>query len=177
MDQSNIIRLDLAKRTFQLHGSRADGSVASPNKLPREKALTLLADQSRSLVPMDACGRANHWARAINDLGHEARRIPPVYAKPIVKRRRDGAAEAEANAGAPRFQRFVANPVVFGRYVALQGFKSLDLSFENGDETNAKAYAYAKTPGNGPRRRRYLMRGPIDGLSDDASVGVRGVAI
>ena len=33
MEQVNIIGIDLAKRSFQLHGARADGSVAFRRKV------------------------------------------------------------------------------------------------------------------------------------------------
>ena len=36
MEQVNIIGIDLAKRSFQLHGARADGSVAFRRKVSRE---------------------------------------------------------------------------------------------------------------------------------------------
>ena len=35
MEQVNIIGIDLAKRSFQLHGARADGSVAFRRKVSR----------------------------------------------------------------------------------------------------------------------------------------------
>lgn len=85
MEQNNIIGLDLAKLTFQLHGARCDGSVAFRKKLSREKMLTFLAEQPRCIVAMEACGSAHHWGRAIRDIGHEVRLIPPVYVKPFVK--------------------------------------------------------------------------------------------
>ena len=36
MEQVNIIGIDLAKRSFHLHGARADGSVAFRRKVSRE---------------------------------------------------------------------------------------------------------------------------------------------
>jgi transposase len=47
MEQNNIIGLDLAKRSFQLHGARCDGNVVFRKKLSREKVLTFLAEQPR----------------------------------------------------------------------------------------------------------------------------------
>ena len=35
MEQVNIIGIDLAKNSFQVHGARADGSVAFRKKLSR----------------------------------------------------------------------------------------------------------------------------------------------
>lgn len=110
MRQVNIIGLDLAKRSFQLHGSRGDGSVAFRKKLSREKVLAFLAEQPRCVVAMEACGSAHHWGRTIRDLGHDVRLIPPVYVKPFVKRQKNDAADAEAIAEAASrpTMRFVA---------------------------------------------------------------------
>jgi len=110
MEQVNIIGLDLAKRTFQLHGARGDGSVAFRKKLSREKVLAFLAGQPRCVVAMEACGSAHHWGRAIRDVGHEVRLIPPRYVKPFVKRQKNDAADAEAIAEAASrpTMRFVA---------------------------------------------------------------------
>jgi len=88
MEQVNIIGIDLAKRTFQLHGARGDSDVAFRKKLSREKVLTFLAEQPRCVVAMEACGSAHHWGRAIRDLGHDVRLIPPVYVNPLSSDRR-----------------------------------------------------------------------------------------
>ncbi|MGC1861099.1 MAG: hypothetical protein WA733_08240, partial [Methylocystis sp.] len=79
MQKVSIIGLDLAKRVFQAHGAHADGSVSFRKKLSRERLLAFLKEQPRCVVAMEACGSAHHWGRAIRDLGHEARLIPPIY--------------------------------------------------------------------------------------------------
>ena len=78
----------------------ADGGVAFRKKLSREKVLAFFAEQSRCVVAMEACGSAHHWGRAIRDLGHEVRLIPPAYVKPFVKRQKNDAVDAEAIAEA-----------------------------------------------------------------------------
>ena len=99
MEQVTIIGLDLAKRTFQAHGSHNDGSVAFRKKVSREKVLAFLSEQPRCVVAMEACGSAHHWGRAIRDAGHEVRLIPPAYVKPFVKRHKNDPADAEAISG------------------------------------------------------------------------------
>jgi transposase len=47
----NIIGLDLAKRTFQLHGSHSNGGVAFRKKVSRDKVLTF---PSMRRFPRDA---------------------------------------------------------------------------------------------------------------------------
>ena len=46
MEHATIIGIDLAKRSFQLHGARADGSVAFRKKLNRDKVLHFVARRS-----------------------------------------------------------------------------------------------------------------------------------
>ncbi len=81
MSEVTIIGLDLAKRVFHLHGTRADGSVAFRKKLSRAQLLTFLSGQPRCLVAMEACATAHGWGREIAKLGHAVRLIPPVDVK------------------------------------------------------------------------------------------------
>ena len=110
MAEVTIIGIDLAKRSFQLHGSRADGSVAFRKKLSREKVLGFMALQPRCVVALEACGSAHYWGREIGKLGHAVKLVPPVYVKPFVKRQKNDAADAEAicEAASRPTMRFVA---------------------------------------------------------------------
>ena len=96
MEEVSIIGIDLAKRSFQVHGAKADGSVAYRRKLGRERLLSFLASQPSCTVAMEACGSAHYWGREIVALGHEVRLVPPIYVKPFVKRHKNDAADAEA---------------------------------------------------------------------------------
>ena len=96
MGEASIIGIDLAKRSFQVHGARADGSVAYRRKLSRGQLLSFLASQPKCTVAMEACAGAHYWGRQILALGHEVRLVPPIYVKPFVKRCKNDAADAEA---------------------------------------------------------------------------------
>jgi transposase len=100
VEQATIIGVDLAKRIFQVHGAASDGRPVLRKKVSRVQLLSLLARQPRSLVAMEACATAHFWGRAIGELGHEVRLIPPVYVKPFVRRQKNDAADAEAIAEA-----------------------------------------------------------------------------
>ena len=110
MDEVSIIGIDLAKRSFQLHGARADGSVMFRKTLRRGKVLAFLASQPRCVVAMEACASAHYRGREIMRLGHEVRLIPPIYVKPFVKRQKNDTKDAEAicEAGLRPTMRFVA---------------------------------------------------------------------
>ena len=110
MEHATIIGIDLAKRSFQLHGARADGSVAFRKKLNRDKMLHFVASHPPCVVAMEACASAHHWGREIGKLGHEVKLVPPIYVKPFVKRQKNDAADAEAicEAASRPTMRFVA---------------------------------------------------------------------
>lgn len=110
MEEVSIIGLDLAKNVFQAHGAGADGSVVFRRKLSRAQLLKFMGEQPACVVAMEACASAHHWGRAIGDLGHEIRLIPPAYVKPFVKRQKNDMADAEAIAEAASrpTMRFVA---------------------------------------------------------------------
>lgn len=96
MSEVTIIGIDLAKRVFQLHGARNDGSVVFRKKLSRGQLLAFIAEQPKSVVAMEACATAHGWGREFEKLGYDVRLIPPIYVKPFVKRQKNDAADAEA---------------------------------------------------------------------------------
>ena len=96
MTEVSMIGVDLAKQRFQLHGTRADGSVAFRKQVSRGRVLSELSSHGCSVVAMEACAGAHYWGREVAALGHEVRLVPPVYVKPFVKRQKSDAADAEA---------------------------------------------------------------------------------
>lgn len=96
MSEVTTIGLDLAKNVFQAHGASSSGEVVFRRRLRREQVMTFFADQPRCLVAMEACASSHFWARAISELGHDVRLIPPAYVKPFVKRQKNDMADAEA---------------------------------------------------------------------------------
>ena len=79
MNEVTVIGLDLAKNVFQAHGASAGGDVVFRKRLRRAQVLAFFAGQPRCRVAMEACAGAHHWARAIGELGHEVRLMPPAF--------------------------------------------------------------------------------------------------
>src|SRR5262245_20116925 len=96
VSEVSTIGLDLAKRVFQAHGADASGKVVFRKRLRREQVLPFFAGRPACVVAMEACSSAHYWARAIGELGHTVRLIPPAYVKPFVKRQKNDSSDAEA---------------------------------------------------------------------------------
>ncbi|SFV10951.1 Transposase, partial [Methylobacterium sp. 174MFSha1.1] len=76
MTQISIIGLDIAKSVFQFEAQDAQGAVVSTERVSRDKLLPALKKVPATIVAMEACATAHHWARQIRDLGHEVRLLP-----------------------------------------------------------------------------------------------------
>jgi transposase len=91
-----MIGLDLAKNVFQVHGVDATGAVVLRRQLRRGQVEKFFAKLPPTLVGLEACGSAHHWARVIGRYGHQVRLMPPNYVKPYVKRNKNDGRDAEA---------------------------------------------------------------------------------
>lgn len=96
MDQLSRIGMDTSKAIFQLHGVDASERPVLRRKLGRAAMEAFFARLLPTVVAMEACGAAHHWARVLAGLGHEVRLIAPQLVKPYVRRGKNDAADAEA---------------------------------------------------------------------------------
>jgi transposase len=95
MAKISMIGLDLAKNVFQIHGIDAAGTVVLRRQVRRAQVQKFFAQLPPTVVGMEACGGAHHWAREFQKLGHEVRIMPPAYVKPYVKRNKNDGRDAE----------------------------------------------------------------------------------
>ena len=96
MEQAIMIGLDIAKNVFEVHGRNAAGEVVLRRTVKRASMEKTFGGLSPTLIGMEACGSAHHWARVLGKLGHEVRLMPPAYVKPFVKRNKSDAIDALA---------------------------------------------------------------------------------
>jgi transposase len=90
------IGIDTSKYVFQVHGVNAAEQPVLRKTLRRGQMEAFFTSMPPTLIGLEACGAAHHWARVLQALGHEVRLLPPQYVKPYVKRGKNDAADAEA---------------------------------------------------------------------------------
>lgn len=91
-----LMAIDLAKRSFQLHGVNEFGQPVLRTKVTRKKLLEIMVNLSPCKVVMEACGSSSYWARTFRKMGHEPLLIAPQFVKPFVKSNKNDANDAEA---------------------------------------------------------------------------------
>jgi transposase len=88
--------MDTSKQVFQLHGVNAAEEPVLRRKLRRKEMMAFFQRLGPTVVGIEACGGAHHWARVLQEYGHQVKLLPPQYAKAYVKRGKNDAADAEA---------------------------------------------------------------------------------
>ena len=73
-----IVGVDVAKHVFQLYWVDVETGEEMNLRLTRAKFLSHFANHVLCLVAMEACGSSQHWARHLQELGHEER-WPPFF--------------------------------------------------------------------------------------------------
>jgi transposase len=96
MTEFSTVGVDLAKTVIQVHGVDEGGKTTLRRQLRRSQFLAFFKGRHRCLIGMEACSGAHHWARQLQEMGHEVRLMPPSYVKPYVKRGKTDAADAAA---------------------------------------------------------------------------------
>lgn len=93
---ATTVAVDLAKSVFQLAVADSSWKVTESHRLTRSQFERWFQNRDVSLVIMEACGSAHHWARWLNGLGIEVRLLPAAYIRAYVKRNKTDAADALA---------------------------------------------------------------------------------
>ncbi len=79
---NSVIGLDIAKNIFHMY-TYVEGKPVK-KKLRRAELLAFFANYPASLVGIEACGSAHHWARELTKLGHEVVLLNTRFVKSFV---------------------------------------------------------------------------------------------
>lgn len=96
MDHPIRVFIDTSKSLFQLHGVDAAEQVVVRRRLRRSQMLEFFTKLGPTVVGLEACGAAHHWARELSKLGRQTRLVPPQYVKAYLKRNKNDGRDAEA---------------------------------------------------------------------------------
>lgn len=91
---ATTVAVDLAKSVFQIAVADSAWRVIEQHRLTRSQFERWFANRNVSLVVMEACGSAHHWARWLNQQGIEVRLLPAAYIRAYVRRNKTDAADA-----------------------------------------------------------------------------------
>jgi transposase len=87
--------MDTSKHIFQLHGVDAAERPVLRKRLGRQQMVAFFARLPPTVIGIEACGAAHHWARVLGEFGHEVKLIAPQHVKPYVKRNKNDRRDAE----------------------------------------------------------------------------------
>ena len=90
------IGIDLAKNSFAIYGVNSVGKRVLQRTLSRTGVARFFANLPACLVGMEACASSEYWARTLESLGHEVRRIHPRYVKAFLLGSKNDANDAAA---------------------------------------------------------------------------------
>jgi len=92
--KNSVIGLDIAKNVFHTFTLTAT-DMPMKKMLRRKQVLEYFANYPKSLIGIEACGTAHHWARELTKLGHEVKLINPKFVKAFVKGNKNDFNDAE----------------------------------------------------------------------------------
>ncbi|MGO4814201.1 IS110 family transposase [Cupriavidus sp. 2MCAB6] len=90
------VGIDIAKAVFQLRYVDAETGEIVNKPIKRAAFLAHFANREPCLIGMEACGGAQHWARALTRMGHQVKLMPAEFAKAFNIRNKNDAADARA---------------------------------------------------------------------------------
>lgn len=96
MNGLQVFGLDIAKSVFQIHTLNMETGEILDKRLKREKVLEYFANRSVSVVAMEACGGAHHWARQLQKLGHQVYLVHARAVRPFVQGNKTDVTDARA---------------------------------------------------------------------------------
>lgn len=91
-----VVGVDTAKSVFQLYAVDMETGEVISKQLKRAQFLPWFANRAPCLVGMEACGGSQHWARKLQELGHEVKLMSGKMVKAFLSGNKNDAADARA---------------------------------------------------------------------------------
>jgi transposase len=91
-----VVGVDTAKQVFQLHWVDTETGEMFSKQLKRIKFLEHFVNKAPCLIGMEACGGSQHWARRLQEMGHEVKLMPGKAVKAFVMGNKNDVADARA---------------------------------------------------------------------------------
>ncbi len=119
MQKLTTIAVDTAKLVFEVVIDSKPKRRTM--RLSREQFHAFVVNHPHARFVLEACGGAHHWARVMEQCGHEVRMLPVQYIKPYRRRNKTDRADCLAMLEADRNPEILSVPVKPDDAQALQG--------------------------------------------------------
>jgi transposase len=90
------VGVDIAKNVMQMHWVDPDTGEIVNRSIKRAAFLEHFANRTPCLIGMEACGGAQHWARALSKMGHKVKLMPAKFVKAFNIGNKNDPADARA---------------------------------------------------------------------------------
>jgi transposase len=91
-----VVGVDIAKSVFQVYTIDKETGEVFNKPIKRPKFLEWFANRAPCLIGMEACGGSQHWARQLQEMGHEVKLMGGKMVKAFVCGNKNDAADAYA---------------------------------------------------------------------------------
>lgn len=94
--RKTVVGVDTAKNVFQVYAVEQETGEVINKQLKRAQFLEWFVNRKPCLIGMEACGGSQHWARKLQELGHEVKLMSGKMVKAFVCGNKNDAADARA---------------------------------------------------------------------------------
>lgn len=94
--KKTVVGVDTAKNVFQVYTVDQKTGEVINKPIKRGQFLQWFANRAPCLIGMEACGGSQHWARKLQELGHEVKLMGGKMVKAFVCGNKNDAADARA---------------------------------------------------------------------------------
>ena len=94
--RKTVVGVDTAKNVFQVYAVEQETGEVINKQLKRAQFLEWFVNRKPCLIGMETCGGSQHWARKLQELGHEVKLMSGKMVKAFVCGNKNDVADARA---------------------------------------------------------------------------------